>query len=249
MKQLAGLLILMMITMLATGCEGELVTRNPNVAAAPVHYLLFVDLSGSVHRPHLKRWLRQAQTAILPKLRCGDRLTVLPLHNDTARAGVLFDGVTPIFEGEDTISERLACRKALQTVVHRFTTELTTQLSDFPPATRTDILHVVTRIEAERAASSRQTMVWIASDFQNDSPELRLEHTPLQPQAIEGLVDTLVSQNGWTATTLETVVIHCWVEAYRPGDRVPVNDFARLKRFWVSLFTKVGASVQDFTTV
>jgi len=244
MKKLKRMLLILCMTTM--GCEDLLQTQTS--MTIPTHYLAFVDVSGSIEIQQIERWMGQIQTKLLSKLRCGDRLTILPIHEETAGAAPVLDIALPMFEGELTLSEMVACRKTLATGVSKFKKALIVLTS--ARAKQTDILHLIPRIADEHhSMDHRKLEVYLLTDFLNATRELDLEKTELTPESMNGVIQTILARKGWGPSLLAGVELYCWVEGHTAGTHAGLNNFVRLKRFWGTLFDGVGATVKEFKAV
>jgi hypothetical protein len=87
--------------------------------------------------------------------------------------------------------------------------------------------------------------MYFFSDMQHVSSELNMEKTRLGKN-MQGLIELILQQRGWTPDRLKDVAIYCVLPGARGASKA--NDRITLRKFWGALFGALGAQLQSFDT-
>ena len=216
MKGIAILLILFSWTL--AGCPLQSPSLGNDTPKATWH-IFFIDVTGSIREEQIERWIARTESKVFANLRCGDRVTFFPIHEQTAKAGAFFEMETPIPQGKPVRREKDMCNRIFEEGKTQYQTVLESAYQTGPRAQFTDILGVIQHLQSDKEAAQRKIIVYVVSDFIHETREMNLKQKPLEQEKVPEIVTSLVEQYKWNEGTLENVRLQGWSgqSRYRKG--------------------------------
>ncbi len=208
------------------------------------HYLLFIDVSGSVSDAQRGRW-SAAIDAFASGLQCGDSVSIYGVHDATAMAARRFHFETVPVPTSGGLREALQCRKSLTSMREGTVRRAHDLLNASKTASHTDLLGMLD--VAHRAATGTPATALVFSDALNSTSELNLEQTMLREADFPDLIRNLGGQHAWSTGMLSAVTFHFVLNSVELGERKPLNSRQSLEAFWSTMIRSLGGAVSSFS--
>lgn len=224
--------ILPLLMMLLAGCS-QPVSKS-------TRYVVFVD--GSISPgDQSPLWVGAVEARVCKPLDRADTLEVLAIGVNTAEYAPLFEAAIP--DPPRGMSGDLQVRRAKQDICARAIQVVRSTLTAASER-QTRLLDSIPRIPRDPL---RRVQVLYLTDAIEASPELDLDRVALGVSgAPASLARRVVDQRDWPAGLLEGAVIDFVLDSPARGARPHANARADIQRFWVSLFSELGATVRSF---
>lgn len=191
-----------------------------------------LDLSKSVS-PENFRANVVTVTAIVSRLRPGDRVLVLGISDSFGRPTILLDVTMPTDSGYFSFQERAAH----ETILAQWANLVRTLR---PTYNRTDVVGALSVIPYLSGVRTKDACIVVLSDLQNSTPELDLEHRDQIP--VGRILRSLRQRKAIPRLDAASVFL-------LGVDPVGKNAayFAALREFWFQFFREAGATVRTFS--
>jgi hypothetical protein len=208
-------------------------------------YYWFIDQSLSPKSEQSDSGWKAAFEVQLKSLKCGDRLFMFGIHNQTRNAAAIAEAEIPAVITRTRTPEK-KCRDRLAEVTPVLGQKFEDALKPQQRSITTDVFSAFERINHD---GSRRVVAVLVGDSLHSNHELDLERVRIAGENIVALLNPIVAARGWQPGMLNGVRVHFLLDNLGIPDTKPLlNDRGKLQKFYETLLKALGGELASFDT-
>jgi len=207
-------------------------------------YYWFIDQSVSSKSEQSYNGWKAAFEDQLKCLKCGDRLFMFGIHNQTRNAAAIAEAEIPSVIPRTWKNDK-KCRDRLKEVAPVLRQKFEEALNPRQRSVTTDVFSAFERIKAD---SSRRVVVVLVGDALHSNHEIDLEKVRITDENIADLLNPIIASRGWQPGILTGVRCHFLLDNLGIIDKQPLNDRGKLQKLYTTLLKALGGELVSFDT-
>jgi hypothetical protein len=239
-----GLLLAFIIIVIAAAVAYWLYPSPPPPSFSGNDYYWFIDQSLSPKSEQSDPGWKAAFEDQLKCLKCGDRLFMYGIHNQTRNAAAIIEVEIPAAT-PPTWSRVWKCRRKLKQVTPAMKQKFEDALNPRQRSLTTDEFSAFERIKPD---DSRRIIAVLVGDALHSNHEIDIEKTRITDENIADLLNPIIASRGWQPGMLKGVQFHFLLDNLEMINKPLLNDRGKLQRLYATLLKALGAELLTFDT-